>query len=267
MPHEDLSEFMLPEFDALTAEVQRALDRSPAPAGAGLPFSRREELLHSETSDLETGYARLPDGMLYLAVRHELPGVSCEMINWWFAWHGTDERYQLWHPKDHKRACWKEPGPDDDPNEPYAFVGHTSLVEESLNGGPVLPLVIRFRNPEDFFPPGAWRRFTESRSSASRPFAVCARSGPKNPPIEAGHLVHLITDTPEGCVMRSRFWMGDMKAEGLRAPLGWLTNLPLVRTRMFPDDLGRNLLVHCAREMGHFPAFLPSLYKRFGSKL
>ncbi len=267
MPRENLAEFMVREFDALTPEVQGAQDRGPAPAEAALPFSRREELLQSGTSDLETGYARIPDGMLYVAVRHELPGVSCAMINWWFAWHGTDERYQLWHPKDHKRARWKGPGPGGDPAESYAFVGHTSLVEESLNGGPVLPLVIRFRGPEDFFPPGAWSRFVNSRPSGSRPLAVCARSGSLSPPMEAGHLVHLVTDTAEGCVMRSRFWLGDMKGHGLRAPLGWLTNLPRVRARTFPDDLGRNLLVHCAREMGHFPSFLPSPYKRFGSKL
>lgn len=258
MAPNDLSSFLVTEFNPLPGAVREALSGGPAPGETALPFPDRDRLLESEASPLETGYARLPDGQLYVAVRHELPGVTCAMIDWWFAWHGTDERYRLWHPKDHKKACWKGPGPEPDSGKPYAFAGHTSFVEESLNGGEVLPLAIRFLRPEAFFSAGAWRRYAvEGRHR----MAVCARSGPADRPVEAGHLVHLVHETPEGCVMRSRFWLGDMKVEGPGAPLGLLLNRPFVRKRMFPTNLGENLLVHCAQEMGHFASFLPRLYR------
>ncbi|MFX0049437.1 MAG: DAPG hydrolase family protein, partial [Candidatus Hermodarchaeota archaeon] len=37
-----------------------------------------------------------------LVVDHELPGVTPEMIDWWWDNIDSSERYKLWHPDDHK---------------------------------------------------------------------------------------------------------------------------------------------------------------------
>jgi hypothetical protein len=42
-----------------------------------------------------------------LVVDHILPGVTSEMIDWWWDNINTTERYKLWHPKDHKSFVWE----------------------------------------------------------------------------------------------------------------------------------------------------------------
>ena len=42
-----------------------------------------------------------------LVVDHELPGVTPEMIDWWWDNIDTTERYNLWHPKDHHDFEWE----------------------------------------------------------------------------------------------------------------------------------------------------------------
>jgi len=43
-----------------------------------------------------------------LVVNHELPGVTPEMIDWWWDNIDTTERYKLWHPKDHHAFEWEK---------------------------------------------------------------------------------------------------------------------------------------------------------------
>ena len=40
--------------------------------------------------EVETGYCILPNGAGYLAVNNKMPGVTADMVNWWFAWHSLD---------------------------------------------------------------------------------------------------------------------------------------------------------------------------------
>ena len=42
-----------------------------------------------------------------LVVDHILPGVTPEMIDWWWDNINTTERYKLWHPEDHKSFQWE----------------------------------------------------------------------------------------------------------------------------------------------------------------
>ncbi|MFX1295118.1 MAG: DAPG hydrolase family protein [Promethearchaeota archaeon] len=43
-----------------------------------------------------------------LVIEHELPGVTPEMIDWWWDHIDTTERYKLWHPKDHISFKWEK---------------------------------------------------------------------------------------------------------------------------------------------------------------
>ena len=40
-----------------------------------------------------------------------MPGVTPQMWEWWFGWHGSDSRrYKLWHPRAHVSAHWADGG-------------------------------------------------------------------------------------------------------------------------------------------------------------
>ena len=38
-----------------------------------------------------------------------LPGVTAEMVQWWFWWHCQEDlRYQVWYPGDHIRISYRK---------------------------------------------------------------------------------------------------------------------------------------------------------------
>ena len=50
----------------------------------------------------EFGMYALPDGGTMIANLTDMPGVTPEMFDWWFAWHGLDSfRYTIWDKDDH----------------------------------------------------------------------------------------------------------------------------------------------------------------------
>ncbi|RTF21034.1 hydrolase, partial [Serratia marcescens] len=82
--------------------------------------------------------------------------------------------------------------------------------------------------------------------------AVCARIGfgdqvaldDSGDPCD-GEMLHLVRDTPYGCVLRSRFLLGKACANAHDE---------------LPDDIGFNLMRHCYNEFSYLAQFLPSLY-------
>ena len=50
----------------------------------------------------EFGLFKCPDGGSIMANLTDMPGVTPEMFDWWFAWHGLDTfRYVIWDKDDH----------------------------------------------------------------------------------------------------------------------------------------------------------------------
>lgn len=80
-------------------------------------------------------------------------------------------------------------------------------------------------------------------------------------PIDSGYLIHYIRRTKNGSEMRSRFWLGGKYISSRNGK----ANIPVA---MSADDASLiwkayNLLVHCAKEMNHLAALLPSLYRDY----
>lgn len=230
------------------------------PASMALPLDRAGDLLNPGYLPMETGWARLDNGLMYVAALTPMPGVTGEMIDWWFAWHDTDKAYNLWHPRDHMMARWKTPV---DRSLPWRqqYIGSTSEIVEYI-GSKLEHLNVWFQPPQRYFDVS---RFDGAGIST----AVCARGGQRLENIWTAHLIHLVRQTPTGTEMRSRFWLGDVDASP-KGPLGRILN-PLMNTayarrRNVPDHLGRDLMLHCAEEMQHLADFLPDLYRRFGPK-
>ena len=77
----------------------------PIDPAKALPFQDRNRLFEPGYLEEELGYCVMPDGTGYLANLTQMPGVTAEMFDWWFAWHGlNDLRYTIWDPEDHYYA-------------------------------------------------------------------------------------------------------------------------------------------------------------------
>jgi hypothetical protein len=190
----------------------------------------------------ESGWHRMEDGTIHVAARTHMIGCKGRMVQWWFGFIHHTEQYKWWHPRDHLFSDWKgERGTG-------RYVGGTHLVHEYI-GPDIYKLKINFRDPAQILDTS---RFEEAHVSA----AVYGRVGDLEQEGETGwfgHLLHLVQDTPDGCVMRSRFWLG------LLDPDPGLT--PDQLRDAVPDKLGAGLHAHASEEMSILAGFLPTVYR------
>jgi hypothetical protein len=209
-----------------------------------MKFEDISTLLTPEKLPYLSGVERLDDGVLHVAVLTRMPGVSPEMIRWWFGdYMKTTKHYRRWHPRDHVWMSWAD-------KRPGTHVGGKHLVHEYI-GGRLNKLSISFVPPEEFF----------SDALAQRPevLAVCARAGLLERPIDFGRMVHLAVPTPWGCELHSRFWLGYVVARGGSRLPELFGNLPWARRLLARMTAGRALAVHCHEEMSTLAGFLPDL--------
>jgi len=174
---------------------------------------------------LETGYTRLTNGHMYIAVLTRMPYCVGKMVDWWFGYAGDTEKYKLWHPKDHVIGDW------DKHWRPGHYIGASHLVHEYI-GGELFKLKITFREPSEFFNTS---KFKESKVGA----AVCADVGSLEGNKQLGNLIHFVRDTGFGCEMRSRFWLFEAD-----------------------EKFTAGLMQHCIEEMGNLAELLPKLYAK-----
>lgn len=249
--------FYREEMAPLPAHVVEALAVGPQAPELLPGLETAPELLREGHLPVETGYTTGRDGSVRVAVLTAMPGVTAEMWDWWFGWHGCDaRRYKLWHPRAHLSAAWAD-GPDRGRRGRARYVGRTSLVQEYL-GSTRASVMIRFVTPADLgldspaLAPGGGRT------------TVCARVGAARLPVEGGWLLHDVRPTGEGCEMRSRFWLGGpyvaLRSAGPVALSRGLARAsgPLLSRQV--AEVGRALLVHCAQEMAHLASFLAELH-------
>jgi hypothetical protein len=243
--------------EAIIAAVRVGLQ----PPECGVPLRAAGALLEPGYLAMENGYARLDDATLYVAAHTPMPGVTGEMIDWWFAWHGEESaRYQLWHPRDHVSARWREPvtcvGGDRELWQ-RLYRNNVSEVDEFV-GSTLMRLSIAFADPAAYLDVS---RFESSGTEA----VVCARTYARKENVAAGHLIHQIRRTSDGVEMRSRFWLADFDPHAVPVVgplLRPLLNTARMRRTLVPNRVGRDLLLHCAEEMAHLAEFLPALFQR-----
>jgi len=188
-------------------------------------YEEVNQLLEPGYSSFETGYKRLANGQMYIAVLTRMPRCEAKMIEWWFGYAGDTAKYKLWHPTDHVIGDWDEHW------KPGQYIGASHLVHEYI-GGEMTKLKITFFEPSKIFDT---RRFPQARVGA----AVCGNVGLLEEPVQLGHLVHFVRDTDLGCEMRSRFWLFDA-----------------------PENLGAALMQHCIEEMSNLGSILHELYHK-----
>lgn len=211
-----------------------------------LSLTQANRLLDSDPMALEMGIEWVADGELHVASRTDMPGCKGRMFEWWFRFAPDTEQYAWWHPFDHVSSQWREASPQ-------THIGSTHLVEERLNGSDVHTLQIHFVDPREIF--GA-EAFDDALARGDISATVAAQIGMGPEPLrddrgrpKMGRMTHICRDTPDGMVLRSRFWLGagtGLPAEQLAA--------------MIPDAMGLDLMVHAHTEFKYLSRFLPSLY-------
>ncbi|MCZ4061505.1 hydrolase [Pantoea sp. LMR881] len=192
------------------------------------------------------GISRLKDGRLVVAARTDMTGCTGDMFDWWFKFFSTTEHLKWWHPSEHKAHY----GWDSHWKKGQNYIGATIYAEEGL-GTKIAPIPakIRFHAAEDFF---STERLMYAREQRWISTAVCGCIGfgqsitldGKGDPID-GRMIHLIRDTGWGCVLRSRFILGET------------TNTD---ANPVADEIGLGLMQHAHCEFTSLSRLLPSLY-------
>lgn len=213
-----------------------------------MDMAHANDLLSMNPHPFEDGWKVDDSGIGLVAVRHELPDLTGAMVEWWFDHVDTTADYLPWHPSDHVASRWIGP------RGPQTHIGGTHVVKEKFGDSPVHAMKINFLPPETLFDT---TRFAKAGVST----AIFGRSRPVGVPVWVGNVLHLVHDAVQGCVMRSRFWLGVFDprlAEVLARP---------IRRKLITEEALAGLHQHCREEMAFLNGFLPELYNaRNGGK-
>lgn len=244
-----------PEPDAAAAVAAGPID--PAQA---LGRDELDRLCDPVPLAAETGWCTLPDGIGYVAARTTMPGVTGEMVDWWFDWHPREPiRYRVWHPLAHVSNSLEPPAAPG----AKAHWGATHHPVEDVGVG-VAHARISFLRPTEIG------------------FSTDGLDDPRIATIVGGHvgddrrrsrhslMVHVFLAERDGVVLRSRFWFGALMRPYLPAPLASavepLLNTGFARRRLLPADLPRAVAGHCIEEYANLAELLPDLYGRYGAE-
>jgi len=253
--------------------AREAMIRGPVPAEHGLRLSEAvAAMTRSGYLPCETGYTVNADGLVVVSVSTDMPGVTGEMWDWWFAWHGAETApYKLWHPDAHLYSSMGQdrtaiPGLSDR----QRYVGNVSYVDEYL-GAEATPLTVRFIDQERF-------GFAAPRAGET---VIVARGGLSTMPVSFAWLIHQVRATPGGAEMRSRFFVNDVSllplpAHAVCSTAGQAMTNQIVQGAAGPivkqvakrklREFGPDMLFHYASEMNHLASFLPKLHAEFGDR-
>jgi hypothetical protein len=217
------------------------------------PVERAADLQTGNDWPVENGYALTPEGSGRVFCRVDMPGVTPQMWQWWFGWHGSDPmRYRLWHPQAHVHVGWQDQRSDLD-----HYIGRTSNIVEYL-GSDRMKLAITFVTPGSV-------GLDENKLAEAGEVAICGRVAFPGVPVDTGWLVHHIRPVPGGSEMRSRMWVGgnNIALRGLDGRIGTAVAGMLGRLQKISGAQAHSLFVHGYQEMAHLATFLPEIHEAF----
>lgn len=236
------------ELAPIPEEKLKIAGGSPAAPETLLPFERVNEFLAgTDEGFCQVGYGILPDGTGEVCNTTHMPGVTSEMMDWWFPWHsvGSDLRYKIWDPEDHYFATAYPASKVLDPSVPMnqKTWGVDHYIMEDCGPGPEF-LLIHFKNPADF---GLDTSIIGSEKCTSLVCGAGVNSG-------TALMLHKWYTDRDGVTLCSRFWMGY----GQR-PDGTMGNC-LPPGFSLPPVAPQGLFAHNIKEFTNLAAILPELY-------
>ena len=238
------------------AEKYAQIKKGPSDPANALPVQDMNRLFEDGYLPCEFGYCRMPDHTLTVANLTDMPNVTVEMFDWWFAWHGLDPmRYKMWDPEDHYYCLSRNPEQAKNDALPMKarYWNTVHDVTEDASGFQELgtkqrkpgKIAITFCRPEEIgFDPEKLRHFDGT--------IVCA-GNEKSPTI----MCHFVRPTNTGCELRTRFWFGYCVRDN--RPVKCKIPPP----RILPISQVQGLLAHNVKEFSNLAAILPEVYEEF----
>ncbi|MCR5665576.1 MAG: phloretin hydrolase [Eubacterium sp.] len=216
--------------------------------GTCVPIEKKDLFLAGKDDDyLHIGYGVMDDGIGFVANETYMPGVTGEMLDWWFAWHsvGSDLRYKIWDPEDHYFARADKADYVVDPNVPMnqKTWGVTHYIMEDVGPGPEF-LMLQFMNPADF---GYDTSIIGTDQCESLVCAVGLSS-------LAAAMTHKWYPYKDGVMFCSRFWIGYRLTEDRKVERA------LPEGARVPDIAPKGLFAHNIKEFTNLAAILPKVY-------
>lgn len=218
-----------------------------------LKFEDRNDLFDSGYLDTEIGYCVMEDGTGFLANLTIMPGVTAEMFEWWFAWHGLDDlRYKIWNVEDHYKVETKQKEHIKNENLTYKerLWNTTYEITENIGLGKE-KISINFKNPSDL-------GFEASKIGTEECSTIVCGVGYVNeqalncsiPTV----MTHFLREIEGGVELRTRFWIGWTVEDGKA-----IKKLPDEIT--IPEAVPMNLLLHNIKEYAHLAQILPQIFE------
>lgn len=245
--------------------AMQILDMGSLPERYVLKIENRNDLLNPGHLAAEQGYSLLPDGSGYIANYVRMPGVTVEMIDWWFLWHfisppsvpegNGNLRYKIWCPNEH----WDTGLVDKKDESRYLDTavpmcerrqGPPCFIDESIDGsGDNMLHITAYSDPltefgidtERLYRPGMGTMIA-CHMAVGVPLAGC----------------HYYRPIRGGVELRTRYWLGYTYEAG-----------KIYRKKDGPqpsEEIVKGFLLHNMIEYPHLAKFLPSLYAEEGWK-
>ncbi len=206
-------------------------------------FENKNDILYTPKLQKEVGCVKMDDGTYLVSMVCPMPGITVEMIEWWFWWHAQDSlRYKVWYPGEHVSIKYhkKNKAYFEQPTVP-PFAPNTHYPVEKI-GGVKMPLRIDFVPSEEF-------GFSRSAMNENNvPLVVCGHVSAFNGLIKHTEMAHIFKQIEDGLYMISRFWLGKtMKSK-------------LLRKLIITDEMAKGMAEHCCIEYRNLCEILPVLY-------
>lgn len=223
--------FLLPMTEP-NENLVKQIQAGPLNPDLALPAIQINDLLKPGYLPSEIGYTKLADGTGYVSSIINMPNVTPEMLDWWFAWHPLESlRYKIWNKNVHYGISIS----DDDREKLTSSVipwkeknwNVTHHVIEDIGLGKN-EIKIHFVSPAEFG--FDMTNFREPLVST----AICSQGG-------GSRMVHCARKAYAGIELRTRFWF----APEMNVPVEMLKGLNL----------------HAVEEYSHLAQILPMIYK------
>lgn len=231
---------------AIPEEKLAILAQGPSQCPA-IPFEEKDLFLAGKDTDYcQTGFGIMEDGTGFVCNTTYMPGVTSDMLDWWFPWHsvGSDLRYKIWDPEDHYFARADRAGYVCDPavpmNEKTWGVSH--YIMEDVGPGPEF-VKLNFLRPADF---GYDESLIGTEKCASLVCAVGEGSC-------AAAMTHKWYPYQDGVMFCSRFWIGMARKDGKISSI-------LPEGISVPIIVPQGLFAHNIKEFTNLAAILPAVY-------
>lgn len=238
--------FFEKELAQIPEEKLDVLKKGPSEKSM-VSFDDKNLFLKGEDKDFcQIGYGVRDDGTGFVCNQTYMPGVTVEMMDWWFPWHciGSDLRYKIWDPEDHyfARADRVDYVCNSDIPMREKTWGVSHYIMEDIGPGPEF-LKLNFLRPSEF---GYDENLIGTEKCASMVCAIGESSC-------AAAMTHKWYAYQKGIMFVSRFWIGYCRKEGkiVKAlPEG-------VKT---PMDVPEGLYKHNIKEFTNLASILPEVY-------